>query len=202
MSVLVLNNDANVSGKTLLLAENADTITGLKTFDRDPSAPFAVSASSAVVTNLDADKLDGLDGSGFVRKVLDLAWTTYVPAWTNTGTANTLGNGVITGQHISIGKVVFFKIAFTWGSSSVGGNGFFLFSLPSTAVLNVTNECIGVGMIKDSGTGDYVASVVTNSTTTVYLDNGNTISTGATTSVPMVWATGDYVSITGLYRVA
>lgn len=37
------------------------TQTGLITFDRDPLAPFAVSASSAVVPNLDADKLDGLD---------------------------------------------------------------------------------------------------------------------------------------------
>jgi hypothetical protein len=41
------------------------TQTGLVTFDRDPSAPFAVSASSAVVTNLDADKLDGLEASAF-----------------------------------------------------------------------------------------------------------------------------------------
>jgi hypothetical protein len=37
------------------------TQTGLITFDRDPSAPFAVTASSAKVTNLDADKLDGTD---------------------------------------------------------------------------------------------------------------------------------------------
>jgi hypothetical protein len=37
------------------------TQTGLITFDRDPSAPFAVSASSAKVNNLDADKLDGAD---------------------------------------------------------------------------------------------------------------------------------------------
>lgn len=37
----------------------AQTITGLKTFDRDPSAPFAVSVGSAKVANLDADLLDG-----------------------------------------------------------------------------------------------------------------------------------------------
>jgi hypothetical protein len=39
------------------------TQTGLITFDRDPSAPFAVTVSSAVVPNLDADKLDGQEGS-------------------------------------------------------------------------------------------------------------------------------------------
>ncbi len=55
----VTNTDAGLEGKTLVNAESSQTITGLKTFDRDPSAPFAVSASSAVVTNLDADTVDG-----------------------------------------------------------------------------------------------------------------------------------------------
>ena len=41
------------------------TQTGLITFDRDPSAPFAVSSGSAKVSNLDADKLDGLDSTAF-----------------------------------------------------------------------------------------------------------------------------------------
>lgn len=41
------------------------TQTGLITFDRDPLAPFAVTASSAVVPNLDADKLDGEEGSAY-----------------------------------------------------------------------------------------------------------------------------------------
>jgi hypothetical protein len=41
------------------------TQTGLITFDRDPSAPFAVSASSAKVTNLDADLLDGEEAADF-----------------------------------------------------------------------------------------------------------------------------------------
>jgi hypothetical protein len=39
------------------------TQSGLITFDRDPLAPFAVASGSAVVPNLDADKLDGQHGS-------------------------------------------------------------------------------------------------------------------------------------------
>lgn len=62
----VLNTNANLESKTLLAAENADTITGLKTFDRDPSAPFAVTAASAVVPNLDADKVDGKDATALL----------------------------------------------------------------------------------------------------------------------------------------
>ena len=68
MSVSVLNTDAQLSAKTVDLLESDQTITGLKTFDRDPSAPFAVSASSAVVANLDADKVDGLEAAAFVLK--------------------------------------------------------------------------------------------------------------------------------------
>jgi hypothetical protein len=41
------------------------TQTGLITFDRDPSAPFAVADDSAVVANLDADLLDGEEGSAY-----------------------------------------------------------------------------------------------------------------------------------------
>lgn len=58
-TVSILNTTSNVSGKTLLTAENAYTITGLFTYDRDPNPPFAVAANSAVVPNLDADKVDG-----------------------------------------------------------------------------------------------------------------------------------------------
>jgi hypothetical protein len=49
------------------------TQTGLVTFDRDPSAPFAVTSGSATVTNLDADKLDGLDSTAFAQLPIDLA---------------------------------------------------------------------------------------------------------------------------------
>lgn len=62
MSVTVSNPTSNLSGKEVVLTAGTHTVTGAWTFDRDPSAPFAVTAGSAKVTNLDADKLDGLDG--------------------------------------------------------------------------------------------------------------------------------------------
>lgn len=49
---------------------DAQTITPLKTFDRNPSAPFAVTAGSAVVANLDADLLDGEEGDFYRRYAL------------------------------------------------------------------------------------------------------------------------------------
>lgn len=68
MSATITNTDANINAKTVMAAENAETVTGLKTFDRDPNPPFAVAAGSAVVPNLDADKLDGLEATDFIKK--------------------------------------------------------------------------------------------------------------------------------------
>ena len=62
MSVTVLNTTASLSGKTLLKAEDTQTITGAKTFDLGASAPFVVVSGAAKVANLDADKLDGQTG--------------------------------------------------------------------------------------------------------------------------------------------
>lgn len=67
MSVSVLNTDAQISGTTLINAESAQDITGLKNYDRDPNAPFSVSSGSAVVPNLDADKVDGVEGTALAR---------------------------------------------------------------------------------------------------------------------------------------
>jgi hypothetical protein len=52
------------------LGGTAYTQSALVTFDRDPAAPFAVTSGSAVVPNLDADKLDGLDSTYFQSAIL------------------------------------------------------------------------------------------------------------------------------------
>lgn len=62
MSISVLNTDAGLSAKTIVNAEDAQNVTGAKSFNRSPNPPFVVQAGSAVVPNLDADKLDGQHG--------------------------------------------------------------------------------------------------------------------------------------------
>lgn len=64
-TVSVTNTTSQVSSAALMLLAADQTVTGLKTFNRAPSAPFAVQAGSAVVTNLDADKLDGYEATQF-----------------------------------------------------------------------------------------------------------------------------------------
>jgi microcystin-dependent protein len=64
-SPTVTNPSNTLGAKTLVAAENNVTITGLETFSRAPSAPFAVQAGSATVANLDADTVDGSHASDF-----------------------------------------------------------------------------------------------------------------------------------------
>jgi hypothetical protein len=68
-TVTLTNTSANLSGNTLLLEERDATITANHTFNRSPSAPFTVTSGSAVVTNLDVDKLDGQTGTYYTNAV-------------------------------------------------------------------------------------------------------------------------------------
>ena len=79
MSVTVSNPTSNLSGKELMITTGTHTVTGLLTFDRDPSAPFAVTSGSAKVSNLDADLLDGLEAAAFAaladNETVSGSWT-------------------------------------------------------------------------------------------------------------------------------
>ncbi len=86
--ISVLNTTAQLTSQTLVTEEGNWTITGTWTFDNDPSAPFAVSASSAVVSNLDADKLDGQEGT-YYRDADNLNAGTVPTARLGSGTADT-----------------------------------------------------------------------------------------------------------------
>jgi hypothetical protein len=66
MSISVLNTSSGVSAKTLVIAESPATITGLYSYNRGASAPFAVNAGAGKVTNLNAEMLDGFEGAAFL----------------------------------------------------------------------------------------------------------------------------------------
>jgi hypothetical protein len=95
--IQVVNTDADLSGNTLLTEENAYTITGLHTYSRSTSAPFAVNSGAAVVANLDADKLDGIEATGFVKANGTVALTANWDAGAYEIRAQTLEADVSTG---------------------------------------------------------------------------------------------------------
>lgn len=73
------------------------TVTGSWTFDRDPLKPFTVTAGSAVVDDLDADKLDGKHASEFLH---DYARDVVVAELVNDATETTMASFTVTGGHL------------------------------------------------------------------------------------------------------
>ena len=98
-TVSILNTDAQLSGKTLADLESTQTVTGAKSFNRSPLAPFAVQAASAVVTNLDADKLDGQHGT-YYNDPTNLSASVAVNKG-GTGVATLAAHGVVIGEGTS-----------------------------------------------------------------------------------------------------
>ena len=96
-SITVVNANTDLSGNTLITEENAYTITGLHTFSRSTNAPFAVNSGAAVVANLDADKLDGVEGSAFVKAAGTVALSANWDAGGYEIRSNTFESDVATG---------------------------------------------------------------------------------------------------------
>ncbi len=97
--IQVANTDADLSNNTLLTEENAYTITGLHTFSRSTNAPFACVSGAAVVAYLDADKLDGQEGSYYLAAA-NVTGTLAVNRG-GTGAATFTDGGVLLGSGTS-----------------------------------------------------------------------------------------------------
>jgi hypothetical protein len=95
--IQVANTDSDLSGNTVVTEENAYTITGLHTFSRSTNAPFAIVSGAAVVANLDADKLDGLQATAFVKADGSIALSANWDAGGYEIRSNTFESDVATG---------------------------------------------------------------------------------------------------------
>ena len=95
----VANTDADLSGNTVVTEENTYTITGLHTFSRSTNPPFAVNSGAAAVSNLDADKLDGQEGSYYLAATN--ATGTLAVNRGGTGAATFTDGGILLGSGTS-----------------------------------------------------------------------------------------------------
>lgn len=218
MAISVLNTDAGLSGKTIQNLEDAQTVTGLKTFDRDPNAPFAVSASSAVVTNLDADKLDGLEAAAFLKADGSTALTAGLqfPATQNASSnANTLddyeegtwtptivpaaGSGITysaqDGVYIKVGQLVncWGRITITGLGTASGAISFggLPFSAHATGVSHFAGGAISF-FSNCNWTASNLSCYVIANTTTAPISAGGTTSHGQQT-IAQLTATTDLI---------
>lgn len=133
------------------------------------------------------------------------AWKTWPVTFTNIS----VGNGTATARYLQVGKIVFYKLLLTWGSTtSMTGAGVFSLPVTSTAVLGTLAATpIGQAMYTHGASLAYQGFVIHNSTTTGNLRWYNVAGAaikqanlGATS--PDTWATGDEFHAQGFYEAA
>jgi hypothetical protein len=131
------------------------------------------------------------------------AWTSWTPTWTNL----TVGLGTNTGFYKQIGKTVYFRVYFSYGSgSSVGTNP--TLTLPATSVDYVNGYTqIAVGTAWDNGGSIFDIFALWLSTTSCVLlaktAGGSYVShANLTATVPLTFSTGDTIALQGFYEAA
>ena len=133
------------------------------------------------------------------------AWTDWTPTWTNL----TVGNATQTAVYSQVGKIVFFRIFLTLGStSSVGTSP--QFTLPVTASTTAYSSGlanIGTVNLRDTGTGSFQGNVAFNSSTSAVLFAHNVsgtriVNSDVTSTVPFTWTSTDVIVCNGIYEAA
>jgi hypothetical protein len=133
-----------------------------------------------------------------------LAWTAYTPTFTNL----TVGNGTLNFAYAKLGKTVFVRGIFTFGStSSVTGTGVNM-SLPfaTNAVYAINHPFGDVAMLKPGVISSVAIGAYVTSTTVALrpLDASSTYlaMSNMSSTVPFTWATSDNVKIIFTYEAA
>lgn len=135
------------------------------------------------------------------------SWTDYTPTWTAVTTNPTLGSTTILGRYKALDSktlIVIINISITTGGSWNAGSGSYLFTLPGGYTAGGKIQVVSAHVL-DQGTTHFagVGKVLAGSTQiseTVIADASNPKLLGH--NVPITWATGDQVNISGIIEVA
>lgn len=135
------------------------------------------------------------------------AWTDYTPTWTATTTNPTLGSTTIAGRYKELDSktlAVRINIAITTGGAWNAGSGSYIFSLPAGKTAHASALQILSAHVLDNGTAHFagIARVLGGGTTiaeTVIADSSG--SRLLSNTVPVTWATGDQINISGIIEI-
>jgi hypothetical protein len=130
------------------------------------------------------------------------AWTAFTPTWTNL----TVGaGGTNTGAYTQIGKTVFFRVLFQFGTGSAVGTSPTLTLPVSTASYGAITTMIGTVNLIDAGVG-YFNGSIDNAGLITYLSTTGVTNLGRyqgiTATAPWTWTTNDGITIEGCYQAA
>lgn len=152
------------------------------------------SREGAVIYETDTNAVMHYNGSWL--PLLDSMTQSYTPVFSASTSGGTQGNGTLDGRYGRVGGWTQFQINFTIGSTTTGGTGRWLFTLPTGPTL----EGVAAALCEDTSasqrfggsawfTGSGIFSVAVGA-------GGNV---GVSSSVPFTWATGDKLMICGRY---
>ena len=130
---------------------------------------------------------------------LQATWDIYVPTVTGT-TDPSIGNGVLTGRYLRLGKTIICTIVMQMGSTTTSGSGTWTITLPVASVwASQTDVSMGSAHLFDtSATARKTGQVfnVGQSTVQIVTDSATLVGT----AVPWTWATGDSLSLNLVYE--
>lgn len=134
-------------------------------------------------------------------KALGDPWTSYTPTWSASGTAVSLGNGVLTGAYMNAGKLCTARIFLTMGTTTTYGTGNYSFALPFASAIGGQWFPIGGCVCRDaSAAATYFFGAFTSGSNTV--SAGNDAASRLGQLVPFTWASTDTLSFNMTYEIA
>lgn len=126
------------------------------------------------------------------------AWTPYTPVLTNAS----LGNGVLTGSYVKIGRKVTATFQLAFGSTT-SITGLIRVGLPENAATGTGKVWLGAARLSDSGTREYVAVWRIDANTWGYFVHTESTGAGSVTdTTPFTWAVNDALEGTVTYEAA
>lgn len=191
MSTKIANTAASILNQTVLTAAQAQSVTGLKTFSRAPSAPFAVQAASAKVDNLDADLLDGQEGSYYnnaanltgtiasaTQDLITRTGTIVSGVWSGTfGAVSGAPLTTLNASNISSGSLADARLSANVPRLNIANT--FSVAVPGDFAMRVTNSSAtgGYGLFVDGSAGtatnNALSIVVNGAKNFSVINNGN-----------------------------
>lgn len=127
-------------------------------------------------------------------------WTPYTPVMTGF----TQGNGTWTNAaYLQVGKLVHYRLQFTFGTTSAAAAAVPTFTLPVTARFASLGQDHD-GWFENTGVAKYRSNVYAASTTTIScaITGTSGLSQSLTTTTPFTWATGSNIYAWGSYEAA
>lgn len=133
---------------------------------------------------------------------IQASWSTYTPTWGGTSDP-AIGNGVLSGRYMRVGKTITANITIVMGSTTTYGSGTWTLSLPVVSVFTTTTYVnLGSVSMRDtsaSANSTGVAILANQTTAQMVVGSSNAF---VSTTAPWTWANGDTLSVTLNYEAA